>query len=32
MFITCALTLLVSMASTSGDVIPPSPKIARLMA
>ena len=32
MFITCALTLLVGMASTSGDATPPSPKTTRLMA
>ena len=31
MFITCALTLLVGIASTSGDATPTSPKTARLM-
>ena len=31
-FITCALTLLVGMASIIGDATPPSPKTARLMA
>ena len=32
MFITCALILLVSMTSTSGDATPPSPKTTRIMA
>ena len=31
-FITCALTILVGMASTSGDAPPPSSNTARLMA